>query len=214
MKMNNKRLENSVRSLVNLYTVVIGAALSLAIAAAIDINKGLQSLSVVSIWLFVAFVATLFPFFHGALRHLDDAFVENQNASIRPGALIIDFALLFLHALAFVVLSQLLKKPPDFAWFLIAVLTIDVFWGVFAHFGSSSKGAWSAESKWAIINFFFIAALASYLITNDIYLGVDRDPQKSSVLIAIACLARSAVDYIWCRALYFPVAIAPPAGAT
>lgn len=202
--MQNKRLENSIRSLINLYTVVIGAALSLAVARVIDVNSGLTSVTGVSIFLFVSFVVTLFPFFHGALRHLDDAFVENENPHIKTGALIIDFALLVLHGLAFVVLSQLLKVPSHFAWFLIAVLGIDVIWGVFTHFGSSSGSKLSAEWKWTIINFSFIAVVAAYLVHQDIYLDYDKDALKLAVLIMIACIFRSTVDYVWCRELYFP----------
>lgn len=202
--MQNKRMENSIRSLVNLYTVVIGAALSLAVAGAIDINKGLASLSAVSILLFIAFLATLFPFFHGALRHLDDTFLENPNPNLKTGALVIDFALLFLHALAFLVLSQLLKKPADFAWFLIAVLTIDVVWGVFTLFGSTATGKFSPESRWTIINFLFIAATSFYLIDQEIYLGAPAAPDKLAWLVAIGCVVRSTLDYLWCRDLYFP----------
>ena len=84
--MKNRRLANSIKSLVNLYTVVIGAALSLAVARAIDVKLGLTSISAVSMLLFVCFIVTLFPFFHGALRHLDDAFVENDSANIKTGA--------------------------------------------------------------------------------------------------------------------------------
>jgi hypothetical protein len=202
--MKSKKLENSVRSLVNLYTVVIGAALSLAVARAIDVKAGLTSISSVSILLFGCFVVTLFPFFHGALRHLDDAFVENESQNIKAGALIIDFALLFLHALAFVVLSQLLQRPSHFAWLLIAVLMIDVVWGVFAHYGSSSGSKLSAESKWAIINFIFVGIVAAYLVGNDIFLNYNRDALKLSILLTIACALRSTVDYVWCRELYFP----------
>lgn len=202
--MKNRKLENSIKSLVNLYTVVIGAALSIAVAGAIDINRGLGSLSPVSVALFVAFVATLFPFFHGALRHLDDAYVENKNAHIKPGALIVDFFLLFLHALAFLVLSQLLKKPADFAWFLVGVLTIDVVWGIFAYFGSSSSGTLTAESKWSIINFIFIGLTAFYLVNGGIYLGWEEDPVKLAVLVMVACVVRSGIDYIWCSDVYFP----------
>jgi hypothetical protein len=204
--MKNKKLENSVKSLINLYTVVIGAALSLAVARAIDVRAGLVSVSGVSMLLFVCFVVTLFPFFHGALRHLDDAFVENESPSIKTGALIIDFALLFLHALAFVVLSQLLQRPSHFGWILIGVLGIDVVWGIFAHFGSSSGSKLSAESKWTIINFFFIGIVASYLIVTDTYLDYSGDALKLSLLLTIACVLRSTVDYLWCKDLYFPKA--------
>lgn len=202
--MKNKKLENSVRGLVNLYTVVIGAALSLAVARAIDVNAGLTSIGIVPVLLFVCFVVTLFPFFHGALRHLDDAFIENDSPNIKTGALIIDFALLFLHALAFVVLSQLLQQPSHFAWLLIIVLLIDVIWGIFAHFGSSSSSELSAESKWTTINFIFVAVVATYLIGNDIYLDHKGDTLKLPMLLAIACVLRSTIDYVWCKDLYFP----------
>ena len=202
--MKNTKLANSIKSLISLYTVVIGAALSLAVARTIDVTAGLSSVSGVSILLFISFVATLFPFFHGALRHLDDAFVENANPQIKTGALIVDFVLLILHALAFVVLSQLLMRPSHFAWFLIAVLAIDVVWGVFAHFGSSSNAPLSAELKWTIINFVFIAMVVAYLVNGDIYLNYGGDGLKLSILLAIACLVRSTIDYVWCHALYFP----------
>jgi hypothetical protein len=202
--MNDKRMENSIRSLVNLYTVVIGAALTVGVAGTIDVNKGLESISRVAILLFVAFVATLLPFFHGALRHLDDAYIENESHHIKAGALIIDFALLFMHALAFVILSQLLKKPADFAWLLIVVLSIDVVWGLFAYFAASSTTKLSAESRWAIINFFFIVFVLLYLLNQKIYVGWGGDSTTLAALIAIACAARSVFDYLWCRDFYFP----------
>lgn len=202
--MQNKRLENSVRSLVNLYTVVIGVALSLAVVGLIDVAKGIESITLVTGSLFVAFVATLFPFFHGALRHLDDAYIENDSQHIRDGALVGDFILLFLHALAFVVLSLLLNKPGHFAWVLSIVLTIDVFWGFYAFLASSSRATPSAELRWAIINLVFVATVVSYLINQGIYLAELEAPIKLAVPIAFACIIRSLVDYVVCRSFYFP----------
>ncbi len=202
--MKNKKLRNSVDGLITLYTVVIGVALSLAVAMSIEAKEGLNSISSVSILLFVSFVATLFPFFHGAIRHLDEVYIENPSPSINTGALIIDFALLFLHALAFVVLSQLLQRPSHFAWFLLAVLAIDVVWGIFTHFTASPQEKLSAESKWTLVNLFFILLVALYLIHCDIYLDHIGDELKISLLLSIFCVLRSTVDYIWCRDLYFP----------
>ncbi|OSZ74615.1 hypothetical protein [Hydrogenophaga sp. IBVHS1] len=202
--MNKKGMENSIRSLANLYTVVIAAALSVAVISTIDINAGLTSISGVSMLLFVAFLATLFPFFHGALRHLDDVYIENENAHVSRSALIIDFALLFMHALVFLALSQLLKKPSDFAWLLIGVLTVDVVWGLFTSFGASSGSKLSAEAKWTIINFVFIVVVLAYLVANDIYVGSMESPIRLAGLLAIAALARSVIDYLWCRDFYFP----------
>jgi hypothetical protein len=203
--MQNKRKENVVRSLVGLYTVIIGVALSLSVATLIDPQKGLESLTPSSTLLFGAFLVTLFPFYQGALRHLDDAYIENDNPNIKDGALIVDFMLLFLHSLAFVLLALLLQRPANFAFVLTGVLLIDVVWGVFAHFGSSSKSEnLTAESKWTILNFVFVAAAAWYLVANDISLNDSRDAIKLSVPIAIAAMLRTMADYIWCNAFYFP----------
>lgn len=202
--MKNKRMANSVRSLVNLYTVVIGVALSLAVVSLIDVKKGLEIVTLSSTLLFIAFIATLFPFYHGALRHLDDAYIENDNAHIKDGALVLDFILLFLHALAFVVLALLLKKPGHFIWVLTVLLAIDVLWGLFAHFASSSKGHFTPESKWGIINFVFVGFSLWYLISNDIFLQELADPVKLAFPIMFVCLLRTLVDYILCKSLYFP----------
>jgi hypothetical protein len=202
--MKNKKRENSVKSLVNLYTVVIGVALTYSVTGLFDVNTGLGSISATSILLFISFIATLFPFFHGALRHLDDAYIENNNTHIKDGALIIDFVLLFIHALSFVILSLLIKLPGHFAWVLVLTLTIDVLWGIFATFGSSSKGVLTAETKWTIINFVFVGVSIWYLIYNKIFLAELASPINLAIPIAFFCVLRSLVDYIWCKDFYFP----------
>lgn len=200
--MNIRRI-NSVRSLVNLYTVVIGVALSLAVLGVVDAERGLESATMPAVLLFIAFVATLFPFFHGALRHLDDAYIENENPHIRDGALVVDFVLLFVHALVFVVLSLLLKKPGHFAWVLVALLFIDVIWGLFVTFGPSSPKS-GAEGRWTLINVVFVIAGATYLVWADVTLADVTAPSKLAILVAAVCVLRTVVDYVWCRTFYFP----------
>lgn len=202
--MVNDRRRNAVSSLVELYTVVIGVALSIAVFGVVGSNKGLLGVSAHSVSLFVAFIATLFPFYHGALRHLYDAYLENQNEHIRPAAVIPDFLLLFLHALAFVVLALLLDKPNHFLWVLNVVLAIDVIWACFVYFGASSKRSVSPEGRWAVINFVFLIVSLLYLVLNNIYLTEVDGVFRLSLLIVIACVARSVWDYLWCRSFYFP----------
>lgn len=202
--MKNKKKENSIRSLINLYTVVMGVALSLAITKLIDAQAGLQSVTVSSGLLFIAFIATLFPFYHGALRHLDDAYIENNNRHIKDGALVFDFLLLLLHGIGFVVLSILIAIPNHFAWALVALLSIDVIWGVFVHFGSSSKDEHAAEWKWTIINFVFVAMAVWYLVAHSIFMAPMLEPLILSIPIAIACIVRTIVDYLWGKDFYFP----------
>ena len=199
--MINKKKENSVKSLVSLYTVVIGVALSLAVVTLIEPTRGLASVTLAPVLLFVAFIATLFPFYHGALRHLDDAYIENENPNIKDGALVIDFILLFFHGLAFVVLSLLLGKPAHFAWVLTVLIFIDVVWGIFAHFASSSG---TAEWRWTIINVIFVGAAIWYLLVHDISLNYAGSPIKLAVPVMVACIIRTVVDYAWCIRFYFP----------
>lgn len=202
--MLNKKKENSVRSLVSLYTVVMGVALSVAITNTINTDTGLRSVPAVSLFLFFSFIVTLFPFYHGALRHLDDAYIENESSQIKDGAIIFDVLLLLLHGIAFVVLSQLMKTPNEFAWILISLLSIDVVWGLFVHFGSSSSGDHLAEWKWTIVNFVTICVGISYLVYHDIYFAPLEDPLKLAIPITAVCTIRTIVDYMWGKDFYFP----------
>lgn len=202
--MKSKKLENSVRSLSNLYTVVIGVALSLAVARLVNGDAGLMATKVASLLLFAAFIATLFPFYHGAMRHLDDAYIENDNENIKDGALVLDFILLFVHGLVFVVLALLISKPNQFAWVLISLLTVDWLWGFFAHFAASSAMGLSAELKWSIINILFVGFWGWYLVSHDIYLGQVQKVTSLAILILTTCVMRSLIDYIWCSRFYFP----------
>jgi hypothetical protein len=202
--MASERRSNAIKSLIELYTVVIGVALSVAVFGVVGSENGLLGVSAHSVFLFIGFIATLFPFYHGALRHLYDAYLEKSNVHIRPAAVFPDFILLFLHALAFVVLALLLDKPNQFLWVLNCILVIDVAWACFVYFGASSKDTISPEGRWAVINFAFVVLALFYLIVNNIYLGEVRGPGTLSALIMIACIARSAWDYLWCRRFYFP----------
>lgn len=181
--MENKKKENSVKSLMSLYTVVIGVALSLSIVTLIDPKEGLTSVRLSPMLLFISFIMTLFPFYQGAQRHISDAYIENNNSHIRDGALLIDFVLLFFHGIAFVVLALLLSKPSNFAWVLIILFAIDVVWGLFVYFGPSAKSTHNAEGKWALINLLFVLLVASYLIVNDIYLDDLTVQQSYSIQI-------------------------------
>jgi hypothetical protein len=205
MRTNSIRHKNSVRSLANLYTVIIGVSLTMAITGVVKPDAGLNQVTASSLLLLLAFITTLVPFYHGALRHLDDAYIENPTPYIKDGLLVVDIALLLLHALVFVLLAQLMLKPAHFAWALAALLSIDVVWGTLVHFvpGSNTSGTYG---KWAIINAVFVILSTSYLVHNDVFLGMVEKPAKLAFLLAAACVLRTIADYGWCRHFYFPKA--------
>ncbi|ARU40004.1 hypothetical protein CCB80_02170 [Armatimonadetes bacterium Uphvl-Ar1] len=204
MSDKNVLRQHSARSLVSLYTVIIGVSLTFGIAGLIDPKAGLSSISVSAIKLFLAYLATLFPFYHGALRHLDDAYFENPISVDKRGILIVDFCLLFLHALGFVVLSVLLKLPIDFAHVLLTILTIDVIWGFITYFGSEGKKSFNATLKWALLNFFAVGLGTCYLAVNGILFAAGKVPTGMHVVILVFALFRTVLDYIICGSFYFP----------
>jgi hypothetical protein len=198
--MNKKA--NSVKSLQTLYTVIIGVALSSATVNVIS-SGDLSKITIQSVLLFLSFCITLIPFFHGAMRHLDHAYLENDHQHIRSGALLLDFLLLFVHGIVFVVLSFFLGNSFIFLLFLLAILFLDVIWGAFAHFASSSKESW-AEAKWVWINLVFVLAFVVYLSHIDAWTGIRPDMTNLAIIITVATLLRTIVDYAWGWHFYFP----------
>lgn len=197
--MNKKA--NSVKSLQTLYTVVIGVALSSATVNLIS-SGDLSKITLQSLLLFFSFSLTLIPFFHGAMRHLDDAYLENKNEHIRNGALLLDFLLLFIHGVVLVILSFFMKNSLTFLIVLLSILTLDVIWGLFAHCASASKKN-GAELKWVTINSIFVAVFVAYLSHIDVMAG-NYNETNLSVIVSVGCLIRTVIDYSWGWSFYFP----------
>lgn len=195
------RRKKSVSNLSSLYTVVMGIALSIGISRVVGATDGIASVSMALILLFMAFFVTLFPFYHGAMRHIDDAYIECENPTDKDLILLFDLFLLVLHGIAFVILALLLDYPSQFAWVLLVVLGIDVIWGIFTHFTApTGDGEW----KWALINGVTVLLGAGLLITFDIYLGEFAYPDKLAFWIFVVATIRSICDYFFCRDFYFP----------
>jgi len=200
----NEGRRNSIESLKNLYTVVIGVGLSLSAVQLVNRPEGITSIPPHEFLLFLAFISTLVPFYHGALRHLDDAYLENDNLHIRDGALIIDVLLLLAHGMVFLILALLLHNPNQFAWVLIALIVVDVLWGISAHLGFSSRSDHGAEGKWTMINVIFVISVGGALLFFDIGLKPDADATKVAAFVLAACFLRTLVDYRTCWSFYFP----------
>ncbi len=68
-------LERSVSHLQQLYTVVVGLALTVAITNLID-QAAPVPIRMAALPYFVSYLVTLVPFYHGALRHLDVTYLK------------------------------------------------------------------------------------------------------------------------------------------
>lgn len=197
--------ENAVRSLTSLYTIVIGVALSLAIFQLFGEEGGLRFIEAHSVFLFLSLVVTLIPFYHGALRHIDDVYIENANKHIQDGALVVDVLLLFFHGLVFVVLALLIDYPNQFVWVFMVLIGVDVAWGLFAHFGASTKSTEAAEGKWLFLNLLFVLiGIATLVVLGVDIFSIEDESLKIALPLFAASFIRTIIDYIWCWNFYLP----------
>lgn len=200
-----KARENSVRSLQNLYTVVVGLALSMAVGrfvAAVDVARAVFAPSLFN---FLSFLLTLVPFYHGALRHLDITYVENAKQQPRKGALAIDFWLLFLEACVVLALAIWISEPEFFPWGMAALFLLDTIWGGVTYIAVTADARTNHESRWAWINIIAFFLLTILCVLLDLWpIGNRGETDKASFVLLVLCLVRTIVDYSWCWSTYYP----------
>jgi hypothetical protein len=155
---------------------------------------------------FAAYLITLVPFYHGALRHLDITYFEDTRAKTKRGALMFDWGLLFLESCLLLGLAVLLPRPEPFSFALCGLLAFDCVWAFIAALAFSPETKEQrTEWKWALINFVIFCLLILtllYIDSLDANLKpVDRFRWAGVLLLATA---RTVWDYAWCWTYYYP----------
>ncbi len=201
--------EQSVRHLANLFTVVVGLGLSAAIYNFVDPNGRVLPFLPTTFILCIAYVATLLPFYHGAMRHLDDRHASATAGTLNDGALLADFIILFIEGCWFIALGALVNQPIRFVQGYALLMAVDVGWGVLAHLAFAQRGASRAELRWAAINFFTAALLFGLMQYYDIVpwmtTGSPQNITKCALTICGIAILRTALDYMLTWRLYFPL---------
>jgi len=192
---------NTVRNLESVLNILVGLALTSAVLRLILNVDGEVDVEVVraALPLFLTFLATMVPFYHGAVRHLDVTYVEDGGKEVRRPALLCDFGMLFVEGCLLVALANALGQPIILAWGLIALLGLDAIWGAVVQVALVKQPASRTELRWAALNTLAVLALVWVVLTGRVGAAGDW----SNPLIYIA-LVRTAVDYAWCWDCYFP----------
>lgn len=145
--------------------------------------------------LLVAFIATLIPFFHGAMRHMHQAWDESTAPS--PSLMMFDFVLLFIQTLLFFVLADLTRNPLWFTVALTILLVVDVAW-LFA------RRTWGKQGEsgliWAKVNIPTIALLMTVLVTAQL---TNWNAITLASVVALIAIGRTVADYLCARTFYF-----------
>ena len=151
------------------------------------------------------FIVLIIPFYHGAVRHLFATYVEQGGSeTIKNGALLADFFLLFFEGCLFVLMASVLNDTVAFGWVLVALLMLDSVWGFLAWLAFASEEAQYAERLWSLINVITAVLLALILIFLDPTF-ISR-PLLSEVGVFAIIALRTIVDYALCWSFYFPKA--------
>jgi hypothetical protein len=195
----------SVDSLQRLYTVVVSLALaeslrSLLTGIVVGVPVGYER------WLmFSSLIFTVVPFYHGANRYLDATYVT-QERSAKPGALMIDFLILFLEGLGIFAISMLAPKGPEIFYTILAALfVLDAVWvGVTVLTSSSEEDKFPGYKKWALLNI-LAAMVLLFIVWSDVLdiLHFKTDVAKNIALMSVAIL-RTMYDYIKVWSFYYP----------
>lgn len=188
--------ENSVRNLQELYTVVVAAALAFAAERVIDVNGDSASFNMDTAWPLAALLVTLVPFYHGAVRHLEQTYIEEKGRKVRGGGLLADFLLLFIEGFIFVAVARMLVEPEAAAWGLVVLLAIDAVWGLAVWGLLYKERAPITELRWVEVN-----ALAAPFIAVLILLPANS---FTLPLVFVAFGLRTVFDYAASWKMYFP----------
>jgi hypothetical protein len=195
---------SSVRHLESLYSVVIGLGLSLGMFNLIDASRTPIPIKPNLLLFFLSYLATLIPFYHGALRHLDARYIDIGSANPQSLALLGDFLVLFFESCIFFALALLLPSPGYYTLALVALLVVDAIWGFISRVAFPSA---KPESHWAYVNVITAVVLVVVLALMH---GFPLIPGASSPALAVVVFAislgRTVIDYRWTWDFYFPPA--------
>jgi hypothetical protein len=195
--------KNSVSQLAELYNVVVGIALSIAIYNTIDPKGSPIPLHLDFTLNLLSILILIIPFYHGAMRHLFATYVEGGGSTrIRDVALLGDFVLLFLEGCVFIVIGSLVAVTIKMAWAIAVLLILDSVWGFLATISLFGAQAQNAERIWALINICTAVVLVLLLVFAENVFRLDALASQIGILSVLGL--RTVIDYSTSWKFYFP----------
>lgn len=194
----------SVEHLQELYTVAVGLSLTVGIERLFpsELHGGLKGSTIAA---FVAFMATLLPFYHGALRHLDRSYLQGGQSRGGGGYLFADFFALFAEACVFIAMAASLERPHRFLVLFLLLLILDIVWLEFyvrlaaPVINPGNRSVTWADRAWVLVNTPFLFLGGTILAAGSAF------PSPTFVYFVCAlAVARTACDYAWSWNFYFP----------
>jgi hypothetical protein len=201
----------------SLYTIVAGLALSDGITVLVGTGEpGWRD--PLAVELLAAFVVTLVPFFHGALRHFDDTYLVSDGAKeLGRATLAVDFGFLFAQSVVLFALAHQLNRVESFSACFALLLLIDIIW-VVAISSASPAGRDLGQELWTMVRHPRASVLAQQRWARNnlrhlIMLGVviagvrffwSEQDVLFGFLVLLVAVSRTFWDYRGSWEFYFP----------
>ena len=192
--------EDSVKNLQELYTVAVGAALTLAVVRFVP-ETGVPQWNALPV--LVGYVVTLIPFYHGAMRHLDVTYRDRRVEAVREGALLADFFLLFIEACLFLALASVITSTEHAAQTYLGLIALDGVWGLAAHWVFTKNRRPWAEIRWSLLNIGTALVTLGFVLALS-YLKWPGLSERAAFVFAAICVGRTIADYSLSWRFYFP----------
>ncbi len=203
-----ERLKRSMDSLQRLYTIVTGLSFGVAISGLLvvpTVNPVQPQTSPVGVDLrfsalpmFVTLLFTVIPFYHGANRYLDDAYIFTSREGTPPRlAAVVDVVFFVSEAIVFYAMAAVLPSGSWFYRLYLGLLVLDVVWLVLVYF--YSRKHWPRVKRWLWANS-SVAAITGILILTPLL------PEDLSrwIYVMLVSIVRTIVDYATQWTFYFP----------
>ena len=200
--------ERSVSNLQRLYAIVVGLAITTSLNALVKTmlesrfaNFG-QYYS--QLLMFISFIATVVPFFHGANRYLDATYVTDER-SAKTYALLIDFLALFFEGLALFALAVVVGYREIFYTTLAGLFVLDILWVASTNFTAVAEtDKVPAFRKWATINIVATGAILLSVWSNVLAVPFWRGEIALNAFLVVIVVVRTVYDYISVWSFYYP----------
>ncbi len=213
-----KARTRSVENLQRLYVIVISLSIVYGLKCLFEEIIGERGLVNFveyrdQLFMFVSFIFTAVPFFHGSMRYLDQTYIIDTVKTKRC-ALMIDFIALFVQGLMLFALSTMIGQMKVFYNALIVLLVFDIIWVGSTNLTNNKqrvdeeKGKQKTKhsfKKWAVLN-----AITIWAILISVWSTLwSTDTIKSTMLVLIV-VYRTILDYLLVWDWYYPEIPAPP----
>lgn len=202
--------ERTARHLQSLYVVGAGLGIAIALGNMTTAGDSDPSMDWASVFVVIAFIATLIPFFHGAMLYMDTQFRGS------PGVVMVDFLALFSQTVLFFIMAGFIREPTSYVWAWIVLLVLDVAWVLWlmSSFVIRAKDQPSAQTReeyrpWAVINWLCTAVLLVVVVAVQ-WRGWEPGPNLGLALaLAAIAIVRTGCDYGFSRDVYFGKKLGP-----